>query len=492
MINLPEEFEKRMKEMLGDGYDSFISSYDDKKKTGIRVNTLKISVGDFINKFPYELIPVPWCSTGFSADSDEKYGRTALHDAGAFYMQEPSAMAVAASTASVLSLKGAKILDLCAAPGGKSTQFAAYLDGTGLLVSNEINRERAGILSSNIERMGIKNAVVLNETPANIADRFEEFFDVVAVDAPCSGEGMFRKDETAVKEWSTANVTMCAERQKDILDEAVKTVAPGGLLVYSTCTFAPAEDEEQILDFLERYPEFEAIEVPGFKYFEGGVNIFESDCSKGEDETDGPPKTPSKDMSDKRDILKKCARLWPHLIDGEGHFICIMKRAGSNPVTEAPAKGRKNKAADKNRELRADRKSSELINSFIKENLADFEFDRDKTVNFGDSVYLLPEGFDISLKGLKVMRCGLCLGEIKKDRFEPSHSLAMALKPGNVLRYIDLNEDEALKFRHGEELRKDCPNGWTLVCTGGVSLGWAKAVNGSLKNHYPKGLRIKY
>lgn len=518
MTEMPVEFENRMKEMLGNEYNQFRASYDDTKKTGIRVNTLKISVKEFTDKFPYELTPVPWCDTGFAAGTDEKYGRNALHDAGAFYMQEPSAMAVAASVASVCNLKGAKILDLCAAPGGKSTQFAAYLGGMGLLISNEINRERAGILSSNIERMGVKNAIVLNETPANIAERFEEFFDVVAVDAPCSGEGMFRKDETAIKEWSPSNVTMCAERQKDILDEAVKTVAPGGLLVYSTCTFAPAEDEEQILDFLERYPEFEAIEVPGFKYFEGGLKIGSSDYSKENVESDE-----LKDMSDKEDILKKCARLWPHKIDGEGHFICIMKRTGINPITDSPAKesimtdesepakespitgvqlkssdkysvskGKKNKSAEKNRELRADKKSNELINSFIKENLADFEYDRDKTVSFGDSVYLLPEGFDVSLKGLKVVRCGLCLGEIKKDRFEPSHSLAMALMPEKVLRYIDLNEDEALKFRHGEELRKEAANGWTLICTDDVSLGWAKAVNGSLKNHYPKGLRIKY
>lgn len=480
MIKLPEEFESRMKEMLGDEYEDFRASYDEKKKTGIRVNTLKESVEDFKRIFPYELSPVKWCDTGFEAVTDEKYGRSALHDAGAFYMQEPSAMAVVASLAGICDLKGKRVLDLCAAPGGKSTQLASYMQGEGILVSNEINRDRANILSSNIERCGVKNAVVLNETPEKIAQNFEEFFDVVVVDAPCSGEGMFRKDETAIKEWSSENVKMCAERQKDILDEAVKTVAEGGYLVYSTCTFAPAEDEEQIIDFLQRYPEFEAVSVHGFKYFDCGHKEW--------------LETPADES-----IIKKCARLWPHKIDGEGHFICILKRAGKNSAgdfTESTSdkSAKKNKSSDKNsnKELRVDRKSAETIASFMRGNLKDFEFDRDRTVCFKDSVYLLPEGFNKDLKGLKVIRPGIHLGDIKKDRFEPSHSLAMALSKDMARRAVELDEDEALKFRHGEELKKDCENGWTLVCVGGVSLGWCKAVNGSLKNHYPKGLRIKF
>ena len=477
MIKLPEEFESRMKEMLGDEYEDFRASYDEKKKTGIRVNTLKVPVEDFKRIFPYELSPVLWCDTGFEAASDEKYGRSALHDAGAFYMQEPSAMAVAASIAGICDLKGKKVLDLCAAPGGKSTQLASYMGGEGILVSNEINRDRANILSSNIERCGIGNAVVLNETPEKIALVFEEFFDVVVVDAPCSGEGMFRKDETAIKEWSSDNVKMCAERQKDILDEAVKTVAPGGYLVYSTCTFAPAEDEEQIINFLQRYPKFEVADVPNFKYFDCGNSEWVS-------------------TDDNKEAIKKCARLWPHKINGEGHFICILKRADDDSFEsiKETESGKKKKGADKNpnREIRADKKSGELIISFMRDNIRDFEFDRDRTVCFKDSVYLLPEGFEKNLKGLKVVRPGLHLGDIKKDRFEPSHSLAMFLSKRKAKRAVELNEDEALKFRHGEELRKESENGWTLVCVGGVSLGWCKAVNGSLKNHYPKGLRIKY
>ena len=468
MTNLPVEFENRMKEMLGAEYDEFRASYDDKKKTGIRVNTLKIKTEDLIKVFPGELIKVPWCDKGFMAAGDEKFGRSALHDAGAFYMQEPSAMAVAAGIAEKVDLKGKRVLDLCAAPGGKSTQLASYMENEGVLVSNEINRDRANILSSNIERCGIRNCVVLNETPDRIADAFEEYFDVVVVDAPCSGEGMFRKDETAVKEWSLENVAMCAKRQEDILREAVKTVAPGGYIVYSTCTFAPSEDEEQIIRFLKNYPEFEVTEVPEFKYFDTGRKEWLS-----------------KDLSDDKESLKKCARLWPHKIDGEGHFMCILKRAGER--AEEKENGKKKKNDD-----RADKKACMLIESFIKENLKDFGFDKDRTVCFKDAVYLLPEGFDKNLKGLKVIRPGIYLGDIKKERFEPSHSLAMLLSVNEVKRSIELDDEEALRFRHGEELKKDCENGWTLVCFKEVSLGWCKAVNGSLKNHYPKGLRIMY
>ncbi len=468
MIKLPEDFEKRMKKMLGGEYEDFLASYDEKKKTGIRVNAVKISPKDFTEVFPYNLLPVKWCGTGFEAPSDEKYGRNALHDAGAFYMQEPSAMAVAEAVSQAVDLKGLKVLDLCAAPGGKSTQLASFMQNGGLLVSNEINRERCNILSSNIERSGIRNCVVLNETPDRIAERFEEFFDVVVVDAPCSGEGMFRKDDTAVSMWSIDNVKMCAKRQEEILDEAVKTVAPGGILAYSTCTFAPDEDEDQIIGFLEKNPDFEVLDIPLFKYFEPGRKEW---LSAG--------------LEDRNDVLKKCARLWPHKIDGEGHFICIMKRADEKPNDSFSKKKNKN-------ESRADRKTTALIEEFVADNLKSFEFDKNRTICFKDAVYLLPEGFDLRLDGLKIIRAGIHLGDIKKDRFEPSHSLAMVLLPNEVQRSVSLNDDEALLFRHGDEIKKECENGWALVLYKGVSLGWCKAVNNSLKNHYPKGLRIRY
>ena len=467
MTRLPEEFENRMKEMLGEEYDDFLSSYEENKRVGIRVNNLKISPDSFLNVFPFELKKVNWCNTGFMAFDDEKYGRSPLHDAGAFYMQEPSAMAVVSALESVKDIKGLKVLDLCAAPGGKSTRLAALMQGEGLLVSNEINKDRANILSSNIERMGVRNCIVINETPDRIADAFEGFFDVIVVDAPCSGEGMFRKDETAVKEWSPDNVKMCAKRQEDILNEAVKALKDDGILVYSTCTFAPEEDEAQIADFLNKNPEFDTVEVPVFKEFEKGR----------------PEWVKEFDVSDKSDSLKRCARLFPHKIDGEGHFICILKRGGEESEEE------NSKKKKKRNEKRPDRKSYEIFDTFCKENIIDFNIDKENIVVIRESLWAVPEFYED--KNLHTLRAGLWLGDIKKERFEPSHSFAMALTPKEAKRFVNLSEEDSVKYRHGEELRLDVETGWTLICFEGVSLGWGKSVNGVIKNHYPKGLRIQ-
>ena len=484
MINLPEEFENRMKKMLGGEYSEFIDALGENKKIGIRVNALKTDVEPFLKSFPFELKNVGWCKTGFEALDNEKYGRLPLHDAGAFYMQEPSAMAVVSAVESVTDIKGKKVLDLCAAPGGKSTQLAALMQGEGILVSNEINRERAQILSSNIERCGVKNCVVLNETTQKIAENFEEYFDVIVVDAPCSGEGMFRKDDTAISEWSSANVKMCAERQKEILSEAHKTLKPGGILVYSTCTFAPDEDEIQIAEFISEHEEYEILEVPVFKYFDHGHSEWL--------EKDYP--------SEIKESIVRCARLWPHKIDGEGHFICVLQKGSNSEQNEIDKEsfgnsndGKRNKKFKKNQNsYKADKKTREIAADFIKQNLENFDYLSEDLLNVSDYIYLQPKGFDVNLDRLKVVRNGIQLGIVKKDRFEPSHSLAMALSKEQVKRSVELDADEALKFRHGEELKKDLENGWTVVLTEGISLGWCKAVNGSLKNHYPKGLRIMY
>ncbi|MCQ2542813.1 MAG: RsmF rRNA methyltransferase first C-terminal domain-containing protein [Lachnospiraceae bacterium] len=462
-MKLPVEFENRMKEMLGSEYEEFIKSYDENKKTALRVNELKISVSDFEKIAPFKMLPVLWCKTGFCVEeSEEKPGRYALHDAGAYYMQEPSAMSVAACVAPE---PGMKVLDLCAAPGGKSSQLASFLQNEGLLVSNEINAQRARILSSNIERMGIRNCVVLNETPDRLSKVFEEYFDVVVVDAPCSGEGMFRKDQVAIDEWSLENVEMCANRQEEILEEAVKMVAPGGRLAYSTCTFAPAENENQIARLLSEYPEFSIEEVENFCHFDNGR-----------------PEWISDDVSDDiKASLTKSARLWPHKIEGEGHFVCILKKDGF--------------LEDENRKekpLKANKSTEKLIKEFEKQNLKDINIEAGRVVQVEDRLYLKPEALNINLNKLHIIRMGLEIGEIKKERLEPSHALAMALRPEEVIRFIDINEEDALKYRHGEEIRADVPNGWTLVCVNGVSLGWGKAVNQVIKNHYPKGLRIKY
>lgn len=332
---------------------------------------------------------------------------------------------------------GEMICDMCAAPGGKSTQIAGRLMGEGFLLCNEINPKRAKILSRNIERMGIANALVTNETPDRLAERFPGMFDRVLVDAPCSGEGMFRKEEAAVTDWSQETVEMCAARQKEILSAAAKMVRPGGRLVYSTCTFAPEEDEEVAADFLNTNPEFEAEEVnaPWF--------------TKGE---------------------KGNYRMWPHKLFGEGHFAAVFRKKDgfsseiSNETGEKPPK---------------------LWQAFAQE--MGIELPRGQYLTFGQSLYFMPEGLP-QLHRLKVLRPGLELGEVKKDRFEPAHALALWLK--NCRNVVDLEPagKEVDAYLHGNVIQCN-KKGWCLVKAGGYSLGWGKGDGSQLKNHFPKGLR---
>lgn len=463
-MDLPKQFEDRMKTMLGSEYEEFIKSYEEEKKVGLRVNPIKMSAEAFVKAVKFEMKSVPWCETGFVlSDSSVKAGREALHDAGAYYMQEPSAMSVVSS----LPLqKGMKVLDLCAAPGGKSTQIAGILQNEGLLVSNEINPTRARILSSNIERMGITNCVVTNESPDRLEDIFEEYFDAVVVDAPCSGEGMFRKDDTAIEEWSPENVEMCAERQKIILESAHRMLKPGGFMAYSTCTFSVDEDEENVAWFLKEHENYIVCENRNSQFFSPA----RTDLING-------------DYSDRiKEEVAKAVRLWPHRIKGEGHFVCILKKEGILNENE----GRKFVPK------RVGKQNLTEITNFFKENLVDFTLNTEYIIQFNDRIIISPSEMTKDLSRLHVVRTGVDLGEIKKDRFEPSHSFAMSLLPSQVKRSAELNEEDALKYRHGEEIRGDFQNGWALVCVNGVSLGWGKAVGGVLKNHYPKGLRIKY
>ena len=450
-MNLPIEFENRMKQMLGEEYEAFIKSYEEDRAYGFRYNPLKISRQDFEKNVPSVLKQVAWAEEGYYYNKDMQPGKASLHEAGAYYIQEPSAM----SAAELLEVKpGDFVCDLCAAPGGKSTQIAGKLMGEGLLVSNEFYGSRAKILSQNIERMGVRNAVVLNEDTDVIAERFPEFFDKVMVDAPCSGEGMFRKDEAAVGEWSSEQVIVCADRQAMILDNAARILKPGGSLVYSTCTFSIEENEETVRAFLERNKDFR-VERPG---------IHERLVESGFAEKEG------------------MYRLWPHRLKGEGHFAVRLVKEASEDDEEVSYK---RKPVD-NLAKKADLKYYE---EFVKSTLKikpEGQF-----IMFGDSIYLLPEGM-ISLKGLKVERAGLKLGTNKKNRFEPDHALALALKPEEVLQVVNttsIDSDEINKYIRGEVISCEYNNGWTLVAVDGVSIGWGKASGGSLKNHYPKGLR---
>lgn len=463
---LPEEFLARMERLLGSEYDDFLGSYGMERHYGLRRNPLKASEKQFLERIPFKLEPVSWAAEGYYYQPQEQPGRHILHEAGAYYIQEPSAMAVA----EVLNPRpGEYILDLCAAPGGKSTQIAGKMQGQGLLVSNEMIASRAKILSQNVERMGIRNCVVCNETPERLTAFFPSFFDRIAVDAPCSGEGMFRKDETAVAEWSATHVSMCAERQLGILEEAAGMLKPGGVLVYSTCTFAPDENEGVVSRFLREHTEFSVEEADCGHFFAAGRP----------DWIDGAPEG-----------IEHTMRLWPHLLKGEGHFIAKMRKEGvlcPNPEvkqeTRQVGKGRKKTAASDIGDRVQDFLTGEL-------GLAAEWLGRNGGVlrTFGEQVYLTPAAIP-SMEGMKIVRPGLHLATDKKNRMEPSHSLALTLNIEETDKTVDLTQEEAKKYLHGESLSDKPGKGWNLLCYQGYPLGFGKAVNGQIKNHYPKGLR---
>ena len=453
---LPQAFLERMEQMLGDEYPAFVQSYEKERYQALRINPLKADRDTFLKKAPFVLRPVAWEPNGFYYAKEDAPGKHPYHAAGVYYIQEPSAMAPAAY---LDAQPGEKILDLCAAPGGKSTQIAAAMRGDGLLISNEIHPARARILSENIERMGIRNAMVTNESPQSLAKVFEAYFDRIMVDAPCSGEGMFRKNETACEEWSPENVRLCAERQDEILDCAAKMLRPGGRLVYSTCTFAEEEDEGSIRRFLERHSEFKVTAVDGAAMGLG-------DCEGN---------------------FPGTVRLWPHKIKGEGHFAAVLIKAGDTP------EGWNGSISSGETEKTVSEKELEEYFAFCRENLKGTTgqaMDGARYIRFGDNLYLAPKDMP-GLKGLKVLRPGLHLGEIKKNRFEPSHALALALSPEDTVHVWNLRSEElATAYLNGLTFSAEGEKGWYLICVDGFSLGWGKLAGGIMKNHYPKGLRV--
>lgn len=439
----PDGFETRMKQLLGEEYPAFAASYERPRNVGLRINPLKTQTPPGLPEFDRK--PVPWCDTGYYYDPNTRPGLSPYHDAGLYYMQEPSAMAPAVLLA---PKPGEIVLDLCAAPGGKSTQIAGMLDGKGLLVCNEIHPKRAQILAQNIERLGIANALVLNEHPQRLEDRFAGFFDKILVDAPCSGEGMFRKEEAAVTDWSPETVAMCAQRQGEILNSAAKMLRPGGRLVYSTCTFSPEENEGAISAFLRTHPDF-SVEKADAPWFSPGRPDWIEDPAPG---------------------LENTFRLFPHKLAGEGHFAAVLRKAGDEPAVGTAEPG-----AKLPKELLEFAKSSGV------------ELPEGKAILFGTRVWLAPEAMPV-LKGLKVLRAGLELGECKKGRFEPAHAWALWLKTAASVHDLPADSPDVPKYLSGETLSGD-ETGWTLIRVNGLSLGWAKGSNGQLKNHYPKGLR---
>ncbi len=446
-MNLPQKYTEKMKKLLGSDFDKYIESFNQPRLYGLRANTLKISPEDLKNSVDWELENIPWCKEGFYYDGENiRPAKHPYYGAGLFYIQEPSAM----STGAVLPVEaGDRVIDLCAAPGGKSTQIAAKLKGKGVLVSNDISASRCKALLKNIEVSGVTNAIITNEDPKNLAEKFEGYFNKIIVDAPCSGEGMFRKDESAVKSWESHKTELCCELQRNILKSAAKMLSNDGYIAYSTCTFAPEEDEGMIQEFLNENEDFEIVEI---------------DKSSGFD--DGHPEW----IENGSDELKKCGRLMPYKIKGEGHFLCLLHKKGNYMDFYA----KKDNVADNKALAEYFDFMKKYMNTEIKNNL----------VLHKNSLFCVPECLDLS--GLRVMRSGLYIGDIKTKRFEPSQAFAMTLKKEDAKITVDFNiDDENLKrYMRGESFNVDCCDGWALVCVNSYPIGWGKVLKGRLKNKY--------
>ncbi|OME62937.1 rRNA cytosine-C5-methyltransferase [Paenibacillus odorifer] len=500
---LPSSFSERMMDLLGTDYNQFADSYKETPNGGVRVNTLKISVEKLKALSTLELEPIPWCPTGFYTEDGARPGKHPHYHAGLYYIQEPSAMA----PVELLDVQpGDRVLDLCAAPGGKSTQISAKLSGEGLLVTNDLHPERTKALAKNLELYGVRNGIVLNESPDHIAAAFPLYFDKILIDAPCSGEGMFRKDEDMVKQWDSGTPAKYAAMQRDILRSAATALAPGGTLVYSTCTFATEENEEIIAEFISEHPQFSVITVGGTGSFAPGF---------GE--------------------LSGTARLWPHKVKGEGHFMAVLQHVGPKVSAEErdqaevklsavtrntnkkgtahiksankpeARRGKEGKfsnksaaGAERGRQGSGEEQALAAYGDFIKDQLG-WE-PKGYPIFFGDHLYISPLPKE-RLNGLKVIRPGWYVGHVRNGRFIPGHPMATALHPEESCRSVSLSStsNEAISYLKGETLLISqerlsikigtTQKGYVLVCIDGYSAGWGKWQDGVLKNEYPAGWR---
>ena len=444
-----------MKELLGEEeFNAYMDSFEQKNFRGLRVNTLKISTEEFEKISPFALKKIPWTDNGYYYEDSEQPAKHPYYYAGLYYIQEPSAM----TPAQLLPVEpGDKVLDVCAAPGGKSTELAAKLQGKGMLLSNDISNSRAKALLKNIELMGVKNAYVVSEVPENLVSRFAGFFDKILIDAPCSGEGMFRKEPSMVKSWEEHGVEFFQNLQRGIIDSVVKLLKPGGKILYSTCTFSPEEDEGSMKYLLENYPEFQVEKIDSLWHeFAGGHPEW----------VDGP------------ECLEDCIRLWPHKLNGEGHFITLLEKEGELESFESGSRRKEFVLPEDSREFFSH---------------VSMPLDMENVIQVKDKLFMVPDA-GIDMKGYRVLRSGLYLGDLKKNRFEPSQSLAMALKKKEFDQVVDFSVEDARvkKYLKGEtiEIEDTKKSGWQLICVDGYPLGWAKAAKGKLKNKYHSGWRM--
>ena len=456
-LKLSEEYLNRMRDLLGEEeFSAYLKSFDEERLYGLRVNTAKVTPEAFPELVSWDLKPVPWIPNGFYYEGTERPAKDPYYYAGLYYLQEPSAM----TPAMLLPVEpGDRVLDLCGAPGGKSTELGVKLAGKGVLISNDISNSRAKALLKNLELWGISNICVTSETPDKLADVFGPWFDKILIDAPCSGEGMFRKDDDMVKSYEERGPEYYSEIQKEITDQAVRMLAPGGLLLYSTCTFSRCEDEEIICHILENHQEMELIRLPLFEGASGGIGL------------DG------------------CIRLFPHKIKGEGHFISLLRKNGGG--AERTAAGSRERSRTEPQGKKAPALPTELTDFFA---LMNREFDGSRIMIKNDSVYYLPENF-IPAKELRYLRTGLLLGELKNKRFEPGQALAMTLHAEEFKQTISWKkeDDRVIRYLKGETISltpEEGPvKGWCLVCVDGYPLGFAKGTGMALKNKYYPGWR---
>ncbi len=453
---LPEPFLLRMQQILGPEAQDFFQALQDQPTSGLRVNNLKITPAHFQELVPWQLKSIPWCPSGFYVTKDIPAGKHPYHSAGLFYLQEPSAMAVA----EIVSPKaGELILDLAAAPGGKATHLSSLMSEKGILVCNEVEKKRTKALAGNLERWGSRQTLITNDTPDRLTERWGCMFDRVLVDAPCSGEGMFRKSPETIAQWSEEAVQGCSQRQRKLIDTAGSLVKPGGHLVYSTCTFAAEENEEVISHFIDQQPDFhlEKIHLVG-----------------------SSPGRPEWGHGATASALTNTCRFWPHRILGEGHFVALLRKESG---TETKWKPQSPIPKLLNRQ-------HQLVRNFLTElNLLEI-VEESQLTDVKNQIYAVPQGLPPT-QNLKVVRIGLWLGTIQRERFEPSHSLALTATKARVPNSLDMfPEDERLiRYLQGHPLKEPGEEGYVLICVSGYPIGWGKRAKGIIKNAYPKGLR---